>query len=463
MDKEEYQQKLRTLLKDGPYIQVKRDPGPGIRRNLHRLLMSAVSDGRLSRMDLLRLCPTHYQTPHIYGLPKIHKPHVPLRPIVSLRDSVLAPVSRLLADIMAPFVKQCDSYIRDSEDLVSKLSEQCFTPGYFASVDVVSLFTNVPIPETLQVFKQLLLEDSSLCERTCFSVNEIIILSEFVLTSCYFVHYDGLFVQTSGATMGSSLGPVAANIFMSHFEKCVLQEAPRRSLKTPSLWLRYVDDVLLYWTHDEADMSSFLDFLNNFRPSIKFNLESETDGELPFLDVLIRYKDGQLSFVCIGSRRTRTSTYAGTPLILEVCSRASSVPWEQEQNESAQKKQRHKNAGIFERYSGGMDTRRMKLNAAFKHVTTTTRRRPSLQKRKGTHYPTSPAHQSVLPRFYTRWGSLPPCGRSRQSVRCSCGNDQKSHAFTVPFTTYRAPTALGTTWARPDALWRSDGRSTSAP
>jgi hypothetical protein len=308
LDKSDYKQKLQGLLDAGPYRKVTRDPGPTFRRELHRRLSKVVADGRLSRTRLLRLCPTHYQVPHLFGLPKIHKTGVPLRPIVSMRDSVLQSVSRCLADVMRPFSTSCDSYVQDSADLVRKLSDLDFPKGQFVSLDVVSLFTNVPIDETLEVFRELLLGDASLKERSCFTVDEIVDLTRLVLESCYFRHFDGLYLQTDGVAMGSSLGPVAANIFMSRFETLALREALRIGLSVPTFWVRFVDDVLLFWPHSEIDLTLFHRFLCEFRPSICFNIERESNGLLPFLDVLIDHSEDSLSF-SVYRKPTHTDLY----------------------------------------------------------------------------------------------------------------------------------------------------------
>ena len=98
------------------------------------------------------------------------------------------------------------------------LCDRSFSNGEFVSLDVASLFTNVPVPATLEIFQTLLVSDDSMSQRTVFTVEELLELFHIVLSSCYFCHYDGLFVQTNGATMGSSLGPVAANILMASFE-----------------------------------------------------------------------------------------------------------------------------------------------------------------------------------------------------------------------------------------------------
>ena len=48
-----------------------------------------------------------------------------------------------------------------------------------------------------------------------------------------------LYEQTAGVAMGSPLGPLLANVFMSHIE-----ENLERDGKLPSFYRRYVDDTL---------------------------------------------------------------------------------------------------------------------------------------------------------------------------------------------------------------------------
>ena len=77
------------------------------------------------------------------------------------------------------------------------------------SFDVVSLFTKVPVVDSLSLLSQHF-EDG------------ILTLFRHVLTSTYFC-YDGQFYeQTDGVAMGSPLSPVIANFFMEDFEKKAL-------------------------------------------------------------------------------------------------------------------------------------------------------------------------------------------------------------------------------------------------
>ena len=92
--------------------------------------------------------------------------------------------------------------------------------------------------------------------------------------------------------MGSPLSPVLANLYMEYFEVELL---PTLSLR-PIMWARYVDDIFAIWPHDRAEFPAFLDALNALSPSIKFKVEWETDGVLPFLDANVHRSADRYTF-----------------------------------------------------------------------------------------------------------------------------------------------------------------------
>ena len=86
-----------------------------------------------------------------------------------------------------------------------------------------------------------------------------------------------LYEQTDGVAMGSPLGPLLANVFMTSIE-----ENLERQGKLPSFYRRYVDDTLTIMPNMAA-ASGFLDTLNLAHSSVKFTMETESNGMLPFL------------------------------------------------------------------------------------------------------------------------------------------------------------------------------------
>jgi hypothetical protein len=97
--------------------------------------------------------------------------------------------------------------------------------------------------------------------------------------------------QKAGMAMESSLSLVVSNIYMEHFGKLALETEQHK----PSLWFRYVDDTLVIWPHGADGLQNFLTHLNNLRSSIQFTMEIQSEGGIPFLDVLVIRKGTALS------------------------------------------------------------------------------------------------------------------------------------------------------------------------
>ena len=82
------------------------------------------------------------------------------------------------------------------------------------------------------------------------------------------------------------LSPVLASIYMEYSEEMALGST---SLK-PSMWLRYLNDIFILWSHQE-DVQTLLDHVNSIRSSIQFTMEKEQGNKLSFLDVLVAYTE----------------------------------------------------------------------------------------------------------------------------------------------------------------------------
>ena len=101
------------------------------------------------------LVVTTPQTSRFYLLPKIHKPNNPGRPIVSACCCPTENISAYLDEVMAPFVKQLPTYVKDTNHALSIFDSFTFDasdqrPCFLFTMDVKSLSTVIPNDGGLQ-------------------------------------------------------------------------------------------------------------------------------------------------------------------------------------------------------------------------------------------------------------------------------------------------------------------------
>ena len=93
-----------------------------------------------------------------------------------------------------------------------------------------------------------------------------------------------------GTAMGSSIAPAYASLFMGKFEMDFMKICSEK----PTLWLKFLDDIFMIWTHSLYKLHEFIKCLNNFHPYIKFTYDiSET--KVSFLDVDVSLQSNQIS------------------------------------------------------------------------------------------------------------------------------------------------------------------------
>ena len=108
----------------------------------------------------------------------------------------------------------------------------------FISHDVVSLFTNTPINLALQFIRELLEGDTKLHTRTRLTVEDIMDLFKFIVTTAYFSFRGVIYQQMFGATMGSPVSPLLANLFMEWLEEQAIATTPVEC-KLSGMWMMF--------------------------------------------------------------------------------------------------------------------------------------------------------------------------------------------------------------------------------
>ncbi len=305
LDKSQYDLKVRTMLSNPTtYKKLDRDPVKRIERKLNEILMSLKKSGSIPPGLYYKLRSSAGKTPLFYGLPKIHKPGIPLRPIVSFINSPTYQLSKHLVKIISPLVGKTDSHVKNSKDFSSFIVEQHLPQETkLVSFDVVSLFTSVPVKRATEIAYQRLIDDSTLEERTILTAQEIVRLLEFCLNATYLTYCGEVYQQVFGTAMGSPVSVTVANLIMEDIE----QRALSTFHSPPSFWKRYVDDVFTALPEDLV--LSFHEHLNTIEDSIKFTFEMEEDHQLAFLDTNItHHSDGSFS-TSVYRKKTHTDKY----------------------------------------------------------------------------------------------------------------------------------------------------------
>ena len=115
MNRTEYNEKINNLLDDGTYRPLKKDPTLKLERTINEQLKALEKNGEIDNSLRKRITPQHSYHPQLYGLPKMHKPEIPLRPIVSSIGSPTYYLAKELTRIiLTPLKGKCSSYIKNS-------------------------------------------------------------------------------------------------------------------------------------------------------------------------------------------------------------------------------------------------------------------------------------------------------------------------------------------------------------
>ena len=103
MDKTDYNDKMDSLVDEKQTYEVlKQDPTPALQRKLNNKLLTLKKTDKVDFRRYNRLRCSVPQPPKLYGLPKIHKPNIPILPIISFCGSPTYQLSKYLTNVLKP-------------------------------------------------------------------------------------------------------------------------------------------------------------------------------------------------------------------------------------------------------------------------------------------------------------------------------------------------------------------------
>ena len=241
----------------------------------------------------------------LYGLPKVHKENWPIRPILSACNTPTFDLAKFLVPILNSITTN-DYTVSNVFPFIKELLQLDAKNTVIASFDVKSLFTQIPLNETIDIcvnelFKDLdsrkegemdLLTVDYKGKHSYFTKKDFKQMMKLACLDMHFLFNGSLYKQVDGMAMGSPLGPTLANAFMCYWEEKWLKNCPI-SFK-PLTYKRYVDDTFLIFSSPDHP-ALFLEYMNSQHPNISFTCEIEQNRSLSFLDVNITRGDSNFS------------------------------------------------------------------------------------------------------------------------------------------------------------------------
>ena len=178
-----------------------------------------------------------------------------------------------------------NAHLKNSGSLLNKLTDIDMHNKYLASLDIKSLYTNIPVDKCIKRQYNYLQKSNTTFP---LPISKLIKICTLCTSHCYF-QYNTLYKQKFGLPMGSPLSRVLACIYLEFLESGLFKHIPNTAH-----YFRYIDDILLIYPQD-LDLH-ITDKLNNVEPSLKFIYELEYNSTLPFLDILLIRNINKLEF-----------------------------------------------------------------------------------------------------------------------------------------------------------------------
>lgn len=288
MERKDYEERMNTIVYDMmTYRRLTKDPTNTLQKKNNDLVDELFTHNIISEVEKKKMKTDIAIAPRIYGLPKIHKPDFPLRPICSSINSPSYQLSRYLTSILSRLTENSKYNIKNSVQFKDKIQNTVIDDDeMMVSFDVVSLFPSIPVDLALNIIEKKWTKLSNYTKMT--KPLFLKILKFCIQENRYFKYKENIYQQKRGLPMGSSASPVVADIVMEE----LLDNAINNCDIRPKILTKYVDD--LFGIIKTSAIGNVLTNLNSFNQYIKFTIEEEAHQKLPYLDTIVIRNNGKL-------------------------------------------------------------------------------------------------------------------------------------------------------------------------
>ena len=237
------------------------------------------------------------KSPHFHLKIKLHKEGVTRYKFSKLSH---IKISEYVDYHLQPIVREIRSYVKDTSEFLRKISAVEFVPdNYLVSLDVKSIYTNIPSAEVIKAVKESLENHPKRAVAT-----KVITTFLALILTLDFIFNSRNYLQAKACAMGTICAPSYANIFMDHFEKKLIYPFIKGFL---FIYLRFIDDLFFIWTGNKKDLMKFLNELDTKHESIKFEYQISKTS-ITFLDPEAYIKNSKL-YTKIYRKQTDCQTF----------------------------------------------------------------------------------------------------------------------------------------------------------
>ena len=154
LDRKLYNNAIEEIISDtSKFEKLNEDPTLKREASLQRFLRKLKQKSFFNEIEYDKLCPSGSAPARIYGTRKMHKfsssdSFPKLRPIVSSIGTFNYNLARFLCRLLSPLVPN-DYSCKDTFSFVSQIKNANLSKKFLVSYDVTSLFTNIPLQETI--------------------------------------------------------------------------------------------------------------------------------------------------------------------------------------------------------------------------------------------------------------------------------------------------------------------------
>lgn len=299
LSREDYEDRMERLIIDSKFESIKKCPLNDINKQVRSYVTHLHTSGAIDMRTKFKMMESNPILPQLYGLPKIHKQGSKMRPIVSNVQAPTYKIAKWLVDQFKEIGEPKSFQVTNSEDAAKRINGLNIDDDeVLLSFDVESLFPSIPMDYALDYLEEHLVSKGVAGTY----LDTLVSLTEMCMYTNHFQFRGKYFKLSQGCAMGNPLSPFVANVFMAKVEAIFSENA-----LFPRLWIRYVDDIFAVVKRNK--IRQLLHFINDSKwNSLKFTMELEENGRIPFLDLSIERSHNKIS-LGIFHKETATKRY----------------------------------------------------------------------------------------------------------------------------------------------------------